>query len=255
MYENKWLSDIHGHGLNIIDFGTEPQFISDELYNFITSNAKTGSYVIYDDQFVSVVEEGKSIDLLCQNFVAKSDITIYFPNGGTFTYDGVTNDFLPKQTVTLSCANKLMKTNISVMSHIIDTPTDDIRGTWHLNDSVDAVPIMSGAGSSVKFTCNGAIYTGMEGSAPDVIRYWPETGGRVEVYDNGWVSSEYQVINVLEYDDTSEFSEWLKANGKRLYNITYSTSSCSGASTNPTVITQGEEVIVKFAPRDTEIGI
>ena len=147
--------------------------------------------VAYNSATIATLNDGDTKTLGCHGKVMASDVVV----GGK----------------TLNCNGKLMQGDI-VMELVGSTPSSE---TWYFNDTIG----YPDGGLSVRFTSNGAEYTGM---LRMISKFWDNLVYRGErdvtayYYDrNTWYNEAYRTI-VLDEPATGDVLAFLEANATKL---------------------------------------
>ena len=110
-----WNIAEYGDDLQTIDFGTEPQSVSAEFYNWFTENATEQTTIIYNGEVIASLSVGQTATMACASKKAKSGIVVNFASAGTITYNGTKTAVEAGKTATLSCAGKKMLTDVVII--------------------------------------------------------------------------------------------------------------------------------------------
>lgn len=102
--------------LPTINFGTEPQYVSVEFYNWLTENASEIlpiATVAYNGKTIAMLlDYGNVATLKCEGKVMKSDIVATFTDDCIIIYNGVRTNGEAGKTATLKCNGKVMKSDV-----------------------------------------------------------------------------------------------------------------------------------------------
>ena len=72
-----WAFDTFGEGIKTIDFGTEPQTVSAEFYEWLTANATQPTATIqYNGSTIASLFNGQTATLKCEGMKMESDVTV-----------------------------------------------------------------------------------------------------------------------------------------------------------------------------------
>lgn len=97
----------------IVYFGTTPQAVSDEFYEWFTRNANPAAAVCKYFPY-HAFNSGETVTFACGGKKMPSMFEMFFGSNGSITYNGVQKNVSEGQCVYLHCKNKMMKTDLVV---------------------------------------------------------------------------------------------------------------------------------------------
>ena len=104
-----------------VDFGSTPQEVSEEFYEWFTANAtqgggeeEGGATVAYNGSDLLSLEAGQTGTLNCAGNKMAGDVVVSFEGTGSVTYNGTTTEVEAGKTATLPCAGKKMLSDVVV---------------------------------------------------------------------------------------------------------------------------------------------
>lgn len=110
-----WRNDRYVDWDGTMDFGDEPQGVSDDFYAWFTANATLAIAVnIAYKGVTTYIPNTKTATLTCGGKKSLTNISMTFISPGSITYGNDTKYIAAGQTATLPCAGKKMKSNVVV---------------------------------------------------------------------------------------------------------------------------------------------